>query len=252
MSIKPTYSKKHLPRLFCQFICLVIFLIFFRLTDYRGTDEIGWAVNVLFRMDPLLALTAMLAAKEFIVLFIPALILVVLTLIFGRFFCGWICPLGTLLDFLGKYVSCSNKKIVGVRYVKYILLTVIIVSAVFGLQLSGFLDPFSILVRGLVFSVDPVLNYIICLIFDSIYLHGPEALSNITEPLYSTLKQTLLPFTQSFFALSFLCFMMLMVIFLLEKITRRFWCRKIIRSRCLKWHFNTKIVWSGSILSTER
>lgn len=224
MNIKPT---KHLLRLFCQVICLIVFLILFRLTDYRGTDEIGWAVNVLFRMDPLSALTAMLAAKEFIVLFIPALILIVFTIIFGRFFCGWICPLGTLLDFLGKYIRCSNKKIAGIRYVKYILLTAIIVSAVLGLQLSGYFDPFSILVRGLAFSIDPLFNYVTCLIFDSIYLHGPESLSNLTEPVYSNLKQTLLPFRQSLFALSFLCFFMLAVIFLLEKITRRFWCRNL-------------------------
>jgi len=227
MNIKPPYLIKHILRLSCQVICLVVFLILFRLTDYRGTDEIGWAVNVLFRMDPLSALTAMLASKEFIILFIPALILVVLTMIFGRFFCGWICPLGTLLDFFGKYVRCSNKKIVGVRYIKYILLTVIIVGAVFGLQLSGFFDPFSILVRSFAFSIDPVFNYVTCLIFDSIYLHGPESLSNLTEPFYDSLKQTLLPFRQSLFALSFLCFGMLLAIFLLEKITRRFWCRNL-------------------------
>ena len=198
MSIKPAYLTKHLLRLLCQVICLVVFLILFRLTDYRGTDEIGWAVNVLFRIDPLSALTTMLAAKEFIILFIPALILVVLTIIFGRFFCWWICPLGTLLDFFGKYIRCSNKKIIGVRYVKYILLTIIMVSALLGLQLSGFLNPFSILVRSLAFSIDPVFNYIVCLVFDSIYLHGPESLSSLTEPVYGSLKQTLLPLSQSF------------------------------------------------------
>ncbi len=227
MNIKPAYSIKHLLRLLCQGVCLVVFLILFRLTDYRGKDEIGWAVNVLFRLDPLSALTSILAAKEYIILFIPALILVALTIIFGRFFCGWICPLGTLLDLFSKYVRCSNKKIAGVRYVKYIFLTVIIVGAVFGLQLSGFLNPFSILVRGLAFSIDPVFNYIICLFFDSIYLNAPEALSNLTEPVYSSLKQTLLPFRQSFFALSFLCFIILLSVFLLEKISRRFWCRNL-------------------------
>ncbi len=227
MIIKPFFKAGHLLRLLCQFTCLIIFIIFFRLTDYRGSDEIGWVVNVLFRLDPLSALTSMLAAKEFITLFIPALILIVLTMIFGRFFCGWICPLGTLLDFFGRYISCSNKKIEGVRNVKYIILTVLIASSVFGLQLSGFLNPFSILVRGLVFSIDPVFNYVVCFVFDSIYLHGPESLSNITEPVYSVLKQTVLPFSQSFFALSFLCFIMLLIIFLLEKIGGRFWCRNL-------------------------
>ncbi|NIQ96904.1 MAG: 4Fe-4S binding protein, partial [Desulfuromonadales bacterium] len=35
----------------------------------------------------------------------PALLLLVLTAIVGRFFCGWICPLGTTLDGLGKMIG---------------------------------------------------------------------------------------------------------------------------------------------------
>lgn len=82
---------------------LLLFLFLFRQTDYHGTDEIGYAVNVFFRWDPLIAASAMLAAKAVLVLLLPALVVVALTLVLGRFFCGWVCPLGTLLD-LAHYV----------------------------------------------------------------------------------------------------------------------------------------------------
>ena len=76
----------------------VLFLVLFVKTDYSGVDELHGAVNLLFRIDPLLALTAMLAAKTVVVLMLPALATVALTLVFGRAFCGWVCPMGTLID----------------------------------------------------------------------------------------------------------------------------------------------------------
>ena len=49
-------------------------------------------------MSPLSAIGAMVAAKEFIVRYWPAFIVLAASLFLGRFFCGWICPLGTTLD----------------------------------------------------------------------------------------------------------------------------------------------------------
>ncbi len=56
----------------------VLFLVLFVKTDYSGVDELHGAVNLLLRIDPLLALTAMLAAKTVVVLMLPALATVAL------------------------------------------------------------------------------------------------------------------------------------------------------------------------------
>ena len=85
-------------RRLAQWGFFVLFLVLFVKTDYSGVDELHGAVHLLFRLDPLLALTAMLAAKTVVVLMLPALATVALTLVFGRAFCGWVCPMGTLID----------------------------------------------------------------------------------------------------------------------------------------------------------
>ena len=51
-----------------QILCFILFLVLFIKTDYAGVDELTWAVNLLFRIDPFLAAAAMLAGKVVIVL----------------------------------------------------------------------------------------------------------------------------------------------------------------------------------------
>ncbi len=216
-----------LLRRISQVLFLLLFLCLFRLTDYSGSDDIPYAVNIFFRWNPLVAISTMLAAKEFIGLLFPAIIIIIITMILGRVFCGWLCPLGTLLDGADALIKTSVKPGSRIRHVKYIILVIILTTSLFGLQLIGYFDPFSILVRGLTFSVDPGLNLVIAWIFDGIYVAGPPWLSSFTEPIYSFLKSTLLPYRQSFFSLSLLSFIILGTIFALEKLGRRYWCRNL-------------------------
>jgi len=211
----------------CQAGFLILFLFLFRRTDYSGEDTLEWAVNIFFRWDPLVAVTSMLAAKTFILLFLPSLVIVGLTLIFGRVFCGWICPLGTLLDTAGRVIKPVTGQRFHLRHVKYFLLVVLLVSSLYRVQLTGFLDPFALLVKGLVFAVDPALNQVITTFFDTIYISGPRWLSSMTEPVYAVLKDNLLPFKQSYFFLSLFSFTILASLFFLELLEKRFWCRNL-------------------------
>ncbi len=223
MKIKP-YFKQF--RRLSQLICLVIFLFLFRQTDYTGSDTIPYAVNILFRLDPLVLATITLAKKTFIALLWPSFIIIGLTLLFGRCFCSWICPLGTLIDGSGHFIK-SKKANIRLPYLKYIILVIMLISSSFGVQLLGFTDPFSLLVRGMVFSIDPIINYLFTLFFDSVYTMGPTLVSDYTEKLYQVFKTFVLPFKQSFFYLSFLSFFLLVLIFILEFFGKRFWCRNL-------------------------
>jgi MauM/NapG family ferredoxin protein len=212
-----------------QIICLFIFLALFRLTDYTGSDDIPWAVNLFFRMDPLVGLSVTLATREVMVLLWPCLVILGLTLILGRFFCGWICPLGTLIDGAGTLVNpkFSPMDTRRFRFLKYAILILVVSAAFFGVQVLGFFDPFALLVRGLTFSLDPLFNLGVSFVFDGIYLSGPAWLSGITEPVYTVLKDSILPYKQSFFRLASLSFFILAGIFCLELAGKRFWCRHL-------------------------
>jgi len=211
-----------------QLACLAIFFFLFVKIDYSGSDEIGYAVNILFRIDPLLALCASLAAGFFIALMLPALITLVLTLILGRFFCGWICPMGTILDGCQTIIPAKGQGREGrYRSLKFLILGFLLAGSWFGLPLAGFLDPFSILVRGLSLAVDPALNALAATFFTFTYQEGPAWLNGLSEPLYAFLKATILPFKQKYYDLALLSLAILLLVFLLERLERRFFCRNV-------------------------
>jgi len=224
MQIKP--NLKQVRRL-CQLVCLFVFLFLFRQTDYSGKDTIPYAVNLFFRLDPLVLAVVTLATKTFISILWPAFIVIGLTLVFGRVFCSWVCPLGTLIDLSGRLIKPRLKTNLNLKYLKYTILIVLLISSSFGVQFLGFADPFSLLVRGLAFSLDPMLNYLVSGFFDGVYTLAPAFVSDLTEPLYQNLKSFVLPYKQSFFHLAYLSFFILVLIFFLEFFEKRFWCRNL-------------------------
>ncbi len=226
MSVKPHLK---LVRRFSQLMALCLFLVLFRLTDYRGSDTLPYAVNIFFRLDPLVGAALLLAKKAIVPLVWPCLITIALTVLFGRVFCGWFCPLGTLIDMADHFIRPIKKfdptSLPGA--LKYWILALVLVSAVFGVQVIGFFDPFSLLVRSVVFSLDPGLNHLVSSFFDSIYTTAPESVSNLTEPVYDGLKHFILPYRQSVFFLGFFSFALLAAIFALGFVSKRFWCKTL-------------------------
>ncbi|MBU0482686.1 MAG: 4Fe-4S binding protein [Proteobacteria bacterium] len=214
-------------RRLCQIFCFVLFSFLFIKTDYSGADEIAYAVNLLFRIDPLLAATASLAARTFITLMLPALFTLLFTFVLGRFFCGWVCPLGALLDGGHRLVPPVGGKDGVYRNTKYYLLAFLLVAAWFGLPAAGYLDPFSILVRGLTLAVYPAFNALNTTFFTFTYQHGPDWLNSMTEPVYAFLKYTILPFDQKYYDLALLSLFILISVILLERVERRFFCRNL-------------------------
>jgi MauM/NapG family ferredoxin protein len=226
--VKATISKTNLRRT-VQVICLIGFLWLFLQTEYRGYDELPFPVSLLFRLDPLAALADTLAPGAFNwQLLWPALLLIALTILFGRFFCGWICPLGTTLDGCGKLLGRGTGILKPAwRRVKYLLLIGMVIAGLFGVQLLGLLDPLAIFLRSLTLSIYPVYNLLMNAIFDFTYQHQIPLVSSSVNALYPLWRDNLMAFYQPVFNLALLTLIVFLGIILLEKIERRFWCKNL-------------------------
>ncbi|MBN1393726.1 MAG: 4Fe-4S binding protein [Pirellulales bacterium] len=210
-----------------QLAALALLLWLFRRTAYSGEDQLTGGENIFFCFDPLCGAAAMIAARQFIAQFWPALVVVFLTLVLGRFFCGWICPLGTLLDCFHRIlrpIARRTNRLSGgapsrLRPVRYILLIVVLAAAVFSFPLVGLVDPFALLFRGMTFWGDPALHEVAYAGFER--LDGRWGAESI-EPF---VVEHLLPFRANVFRLAGVSAAILASIFALELVARRFWCR---------------------------
>ena len=81
---------------------LLLFLYLFLETVYHPINRVGGGVKLFFQLDPLVMLTDWLASHALAAGLLLSLATVAVTLLFGRWFCGWICPFGTLHHFFGS------------------------------------------------------------------------------------------------------------------------------------------------------
>jgi len=210
----------------CQLFFLLLFLVLFVQTEYRGTDTISAAINSFFRADPLVLVSYLAATRSFTWLLLPALLTLLFTLLLGRFFCGWICPLGTVLDL----VTGRIKKTAPLRLLKgnlkYWLLLPLLSSALFHVNLAGILDPIAILVRALAFFLYPIFGGLVRGGWVGLYrLIGERR--DVLEPGFGLLRDHLLPFRETFYPLAFLSAAMFLSIVFLERYESRNWCRNL-------------------------
>jgi ferredoxin len=218
--VKPVSSR------ISQHIFLALFLFLFIQTEYRGRDELNTAVNAFFRADPLVMFSYLFAVKSWNRLLLPALLTTLATLLLGRFFCGWICPLGTILDL----VTTKIRKTAPIRElkgnVKYWLLLPLLSASLFNLNLIGLLDPIAILLRALTFLLYPLLGEAGRGGWVAVY-HAIGERRDLLSPAYSLVRDNLLPFRETIYPLAFLSTAVLFGIFALERFETRNWCRNL-------------------------
>ena len=69
----------------------------------------GWPVNWIIELDPLVGLATLLSTRTVYADLLWGLATLVLTILLGRFFCGWICPFGAIHQFVG-FIAHRKKK----------------------------------------------------------------------------------------------------------------------------------------------
>lgn len=145
---------------------IATFLVFLALLIHAAA-LVGSAVappDVVLRLSPLAAGATMLGAGAWIARYIPALALLALAVAFGRFFCGWLCPLGSTLDACDHVLTRARKgrkpAFYDGRRLKYYILAFILVGAPLGISAAGWLDPLSIATRSYALVVAPYVGWL--------------------------------------------------------------------------------------------
>ncbi|HUU27000.1 MAG TPA: 4Fe-4S dicluster domain-containing protein [archaeon] len=213
-----------------QSLFFILFLFLLVMTEYKGTDEIKYPVEIFFYFDPLVAVSAFLAAHRVPKELLWSLVVVGLSVLSGRFFCSWVCPMGTLNHVLSHSRGKAAEQIKGNRYDtrqswKYVMVVFFLLLSVLGLQLVGFLDPFSVLIRSFALAVNPVLNWLVRALFYPLLGLGWPWLTAVIEPVFSFLRQAVLSFEQPYFYQGLFIGSIFLAIVLLNRFRRRFWCR---------------------------
>ena len=209
-----------------QGLFLLLFLFLFIQTESKGNDTLGYPVRLFLDFDPLILITTLLSAHAAAVAFFFSLITIAVTLLLGRVFCGWVCPLGTLNNLVGSLRKATvGDAPANWHRVKYFILIGILASAVFTLQPVGLIDPLSLLIRSLGLSIFPAFNAVVRAVFDGIYAADPLGVTAVTEPVYSALKRTVLSFTQPVYLQSLFIGMLFLAVLGLNLVEKRFWCK---------------------------
>jgi MauM/NapG family ferredoxin protein len=206
-------------RTILQALSLLLFSALFVFATYKLPNWLP--ADIYLRLDPLLGLNAIFAAREIIGRALWALITIGATVVIGRFFCAYVCPMGVSIDFLDLLFFRKKKRPglkfeVSLRRVKYFLLIIFITAAIAGLSLAFLMDPMALLTRFYTFFLYPFVTTLINLILD------------LVRPLFQALGWVTLShlhYPQPVFYMSAITFIIFGGIIALSRLIPRFWCR---------------------------
>lgn len=139
--------------------------------------------------------------------------MLILTAVLGRFFCGWMCPMGTTIDLWEKITGSSENsgEKANLSHVKYWIAVFIMVAGFLGISVSHFFAPQGLIYRFYTLSIFPLVN------------RGWSWLS----ANFRFLPDLELSFVDVVFRFGIVFFIILAAVFTLGRYQRRFFCRNL-------------------------
>jgi polyferredoxin len=229
-------------RRFAQTGFLALFLYFLFQTGFRGSFDaaegpvrLPLPVEAFLLADPFVAAMTLLSTHTVYRGLAWSIGILALTLVFGRVFCGWICPFGTLHHFFGwifpsRYLK-GNKRVEqnkthAVRQrVKYYILYASLGAAATGSAIGGLLDPICVAVRAIGLGVIPALQYVASAGSVAAGTTGLRTLEGAADASQDYLAETVWQNKQFYYHHTWLIVALLFGILFMNRFIPRFWCR---------------------------
>jgi len=230
-------------------ISQVVFFLIFLWLILKTTFEVSfnpadpsdimlpYPVSIALEFDPLTALATLLSTGTLYKGLLWSLVILIPTIFIGRFFCGWVCPLGSLNHWVSE-IGSERKSRKGAsivesnRYkkyqrIKYYVLLVFLGGAITGVLQVGLLDPLPLLARSLGTAVLPMLHTTALGILGLCKDTGFQPIMNSAQFAYDLIAPIMLPFRQAHFHAIITIGLFFLIILFLNRLFTRFWCRAI-------------------------
>jgi len=156
-------TLRNIRRIYAIFF-LVLFILLLWLTSFKHMK--GYETPLFLELDPLAAIASFLTSWTVYKGLALSLIVIIGTLLVGRFFCSWVCPMGIVNQIIGSVFNRlravdtvalnSYRALYRLKY--YILALFLILAALGSLQI-GLLDPIPFITRSFTISIFPAVNY---------------------------------------------------------------------------------------------
>ncbi len=204
-----------------QSISLVVFVVLLWYAAFPLVLPVP--VDLFLRMDPIVLISTLTATRVLVPSLLLAVVIVGLTIVFGRFFCSMVCPMGTTIDVVDtllprsyeaerKYPLSSST----FKRIKYLVLSFLIGAALFGVSFAYLAAPIPLATRLYGLLVYPVFTL------------AADVILNLIRPLAEHIGADTLAYAtmeNPIFALQWFTMALLAAIFTSCLLTPRFWCR---------------------------
>lgn len=119
------------------------------------------SAEIFLIIDPLVSLSTGIASRSWIWSLTSAGIILLVCVFIPRGFCGYLCPLGTVIDLFDWAIAGRVKRFNVPAdgwwvHIKYYLLFGILVAACCGVLVSGFFAAIPVITRGMLFIISPL------------------------------------------------------------------------------------------------
>jgi polyferredoxin len=185
--------------------------------------------DLIFKIDPLVVFFTALSERVIVPGLWLSAAMLALTLVLGRFFCGWVCPLGTFIDWAGAVRKKKPRLSEGVnrkvRRIKFWILALVTILAAVGVQAAWVFDPLVIAARFVSLNLIPTVtlaaNESFKTLIQNFNLYGGF------YDFYRSLKASFLGVNAHYFSNSGTILSIFLIVVLSAYFLQRVWCRTL-------------------------